>query len=193
MTYQPIFPLHTLLFPKGLLTLQIFEPRYLDMVSQCLREDSGFVVALIRDGDEVGELPDIFPVGTFVRIIDWDKGANGLLNIVIEGQYKVRITETRVRHDLLMEGETEQFPAEEPRILPPEFDRLKSLLEKLLSELGSPYDRLEPQFDDAAWVAGRLIELLPLKPEGKYELFTVNDPMSRLFMLRDKMIQLEVL
>lgn len=193
MTYDPIFSLHSLLFPRGVLTLQIFEPRYLDLVSYCLREDTGFVIALIQEGGEVGGVPEIFPAGAYVRIVDWDKGANGLLNIIIEGQFKVRITETRARNDLLLEGMTERFPPEEPRFLPPEFDRLKGLLEKLLNELGAPYDRLEPQFDDAAWVAARLIELLPLKPQAKFELFMLDDPMSRLFLLRDKMVQLEVL
>ena len=40
----PLFPLHTVLFPGGPLRLRIFEPRYLDMVSRCMREDSGFAV-----------------------------------------------------------------------------------------------------------------------------------------------------
>ncbi len=33
----PLFPLHSVLFPGGPLALRIFEPRYLDMISRCLR------------------------------------------------------------------------------------------------------------------------------------------------------------
>ena len=33
----PLFPLHTVLFPGGLLPLKIFEARYLDMARECLR------------------------------------------------------------------------------------------------------------------------------------------------------------
>ncbi len=36
-----LFPLGTVLFPQGLLPLRIFERRYVDMVSRCMRENSG--------------------------------------------------------------------------------------------------------------------------------------------------------
>ncbi|HET7650993.1 MAG TPA: LON peptidase substrate-binding domain-containing protein, partial [Gammaproteobacteria bacterium] len=41
-----LFPLQTVLFPAGPLPLRIFEPRYLDMVSRCLRQNEGFGVCL---------------------------------------------------------------------------------------------------------------------------------------------------
>ncbi len=41
---MPLFPLNTVLFPGGQLQLRIFEPRYLDMVRECTRYDSGFGV-----------------------------------------------------------------------------------------------------------------------------------------------------
>ena len=50
----PVFPLNTVLFPGGPLHLRIFEPRYLDMVSDRLRCDAPFIVALILTGREVG-------------------------------------------------------------------------------------------------------------------------------------------
>ena len=43
----PLFPLHTVLFPGGLLPLRVFEARYLDMVRYCLRQDLPFGVCLI--------------------------------------------------------------------------------------------------------------------------------------------------
>ncbi|MGD8408065.1 MAG: LON peptidase substrate-binding domain-containing protein, partial [Thiohalophilus sp.] len=46
----PLFPLNTVIFPGGVLPLRIFEPRYLDMVSQCLRTECGIGVVLIRKG-----------------------------------------------------------------------------------------------------------------------------------------------
>ena len=50
----PLFPLHTVLFPGGPLPLRIFEPRYLDMVRRCFREQSEFGVVLIIEGEETG-------------------------------------------------------------------------------------------------------------------------------------------
>ena len=51
----PLFPLNAVLFPGGPLPLRIFEPRYLDMVSRCMREQSGFAVVLLGEGEEVGD------------------------------------------------------------------------------------------------------------------------------------------
>ncbi len=50
----PLFPLDTVLFPGGPLRLRIFEPRYLDMVRRCLREQSAFGVVLVLHGEEAG-------------------------------------------------------------------------------------------------------------------------------------------
>jgi Lon protease-like protein len=41
------------MFPGSRLDLQIFERRYLDLVSQCMRNDAGFGVCLLREGEEV--------------------------------------------------------------------------------------------------------------------------------------------
>ena len=47
---HPVFPLSTVVFPGGVLPMRIFEPRYLDMVSHCMRQASPFV--LIRHASE---------------------------------------------------------------------------------------------------------------------------------------------
>jgi Lon protease-like protein len=54
----PLFPLHTVLFPGGLLPLKIFEARYLDMARECLREKTPFGVCLLKSGHEVASPGD---------------------------------------------------------------------------------------------------------------------------------------
>ncbi|MFT5321817.1 MAG: Lon protease-like protein, partial [Pseudohongiellaceae bacterium] len=49
----PLFPLNSILFPKGRISLQIFESRYVDMIRQCLKDQTGFGVVLIQTGSEV--------------------------------------------------------------------------------------------------------------------------------------------
>jgi len=76
----PLFPLDTVLFPGCMLDLQIFEARYLDMVSQCLKAGHGFGVVHILDGSEVGAAPASFArVGCEALIRDWQQLPNGLL------------------------------------------------------------------------------------------------------------------
>ena len=79
----PVFPLNSVLFPGGVLPLRIFEARYLDMVSHCLRGNSGFVVALIQEGKETGGDATVYSVGTLVSISQWDSTSDGLLGITV--------------------------------------------------------------------------------------------------------------
>lgn len=79
------FPLHTVLYPDGPLPLRVFESRYVDMISKCMREDSPFGVLLIRSGSDSG-LASTYEVGTFARIADWYQGKDGLLGITAAGE-----------------------------------------------------------------------------------------------------------
>ena len=77
----PLFPLGTVLFQGGSLQLQIFEPRYLDMVSRCMRDGVPFGVVLIRQGSDTwqpgSQGPDLFEIGTAARIVDFNQLGNG--------------------------------------------------------------------------------------------------------------------
>ena len=78
----PLFPLSTVLFPGCQLDLQIFEARYLDMLSRCLRQGSDFGVVCILEGREVGEAARRFAdIGCAAGIRDWQQRPNGLLVI----------------------------------------------------------------------------------------------------------------
>lgn len=69
----PIFPLGTVLFPGMPLPLQVFEPRYLAMLSAVLgQKDHEFGVVLIERGSEVGGGDVRFTVGTVARIASVD-------------------------------------------------------------------------------------------------------------------------
>src|SRR3569833_1363954 len=67
----PLFPLNTVLFPGGPLSLRIFEQRYLDMIRDCARTGSGFGVCMILHGREAGEAAVPAAVGTLARIVEF--------------------------------------------------------------------------------------------------------------------------
>lgn len=154
-TLLPLFPLHTVLFPGGELSLRVFETRYIDMVRTCLREGSPFGVCLIRAGSEVGEPALPYAVGTSAHIIDAAVRAEGLLGIGARGQRRFRILNLAARPDRLLWAEVEWLEeAGEPR--PPPAP-MQHLLARLLgAEGGLPRN-------DARWVAYRLAERLPLR------------------------------
>ena len=81
----PLFPLHTVLYPGGPLPLRVFEARYLDMISHCLKSETNFGVVLIREGKETGPVT-MHEVGTLARITDWYQGSDGLLGVTAIGE-----------------------------------------------------------------------------------------------------------
>lgn len=181
----PLFPLPTVLFPAGRLPLQIFEPRYLDMVSRCMRESGPFGIVLIRRGQDARltedtSQPDICEVGTAAAIIDFNPLPNGRLGIVVKGQHKFRVLRTRELADHLLEGTVEPMVAEAPVPLPAEFSGLASLLRELAQH--PLVQRLGPEidFDDAVSVSCRLAELLPIEPAIKQNLLELDAPDERL-------------
>lgn len=186
-----LFPLNTVLFPEGVLPLRIFETRYLDMISACLRNDSGFGVCLIREGSEVGGDASVHSVGTLARIVDWNQRADGLLGISILGEQKMRVLTSWQQADKLMLGEVALLPVEAKVALPEEFRSMSEMLQRVLSQLGAPYNTQPADFDCATWVGSRLTELLPLESDIKQRLLELDDPLSRLFWLRDAMTNMD--
>ncbi len=187
-TELPLFPLNTVLFPGGLLPLRIFEIRYLDMISRCLRHDSGFVVCLAPQEQHEGESSELAHVGTVARIIDWERLQDGLLGIMVQGEQRVHIQQTREQKDRLLLGQV-HFLEEPPDVaLPEEFISLAELLERILSTLGGHYAQIERHGQQASWVAARLTEILPIPPLEKQRILENNDPLARLFYLRDAMM-----
>lgn len=176
----PLFPLKTVLFPGGPLPLRIFEPRYLDMISSCLREERGFGVVLIHDGRETGPVSRLSSVGTMAVIVDWYQGDDGLLGVTAHGRERFRLHDVSRRDDGLNVGTVELLAPEVRTRLPARFGPLSRILETVLTDLGPLYDEIEKRYDDASWVGYRLAELLPLAIAEKQALLELDDPEQRL-------------
>jgi len=180
----PLFPLGTVLFPGGPLPLRIFETRYIDLVRRCLRDGSGFGVVMIREGVEAGGPALTFDVGTYARIVDFSQQPDGLLGIRAAGERRFRILARRRERDGLNVADVEWLPEESSSPLPEEFAELGPALDAILAQVGEPFASLERRLDDAAWVAGRLAEILPIPPGHKQHCLELDDPVERLRFLR---------
>ncbi|MGA7799335.1 MAG: LON peptidase substrate-binding domain-containing protein [Gammaproteobacteria bacterium] len=183
----PLFPLKTVLFPGGLLPLRVFEPRYLEMVCECLTRDAPFGICLIRSGSEVGKAAETFPVGTMARISDWGRGPDGLLAVTARGEQRFRIHSVRVGSTQLVTARVSVLPVEPEEFVPPHLRRLPDLLERIMEQAGPPYAELPRYPEDATWVGGRLAELLPLPLREKQELLELTDPLERLERLYERL------
>jgi Lon protease-like protein len=181
----PLFPLGTVLFSGGRLPLRIFEPRYTAMVSRCLREKSGFGVVLIREGSDarLGKnptQPDIFSVGTYGTIVDFNTLNNGMLGIITSGGSKFRILETSETNDHLLMGTVEFLPEERAQATGEEHASLIEMLRELMKHPMAQKLALDVDYRDARSVSWRLSELLPLEPEIKQGLLQMSLPRERL-------------
>lgn len=178
----PVFPLGTILFPEGKLSLRIFEPRYVDMVARCGREGIGFVVVAIKEGREAGEPAIPYSVGTEVRLENWDTDENGLLMIECLGVAKVSIKNSRLLEDGLRMAEVTSLASEPERSV----EAKDQHLWEVLAELGVVVEFQAQR--NAYWLGARLVESLPLPLELKQELLCLQDPHERLQVINHLLV-----
>jgi len=175
----PLFPLNTVLFPGGPLPLRIFESRYIDLISHCMKNDVPFGVLLIREGGETGPATT-FEVGTLARITDWYQGSDGLLGVTAIGEQRFRLLSSRRQKDGLNIGSIELIDDEPALALPDEYGALPKVLGNVLDDLGRLYEPLERHTDDAVWLTYRFIEILPIDLEQKQRCLESSDTLARL-------------
>jgi Lon protease-like protein len=183
----PLFPLRTVLYPGGPLPLRIFEARYVDMISRCMKNDESFGVLLIKSGleSDATEAAETYDVGTLAKITDWYQGSDGLLGVTALGGQRFRLVSSHRAPDGLNIGDVEMMPTESVCPLPDEFRPMANILSGVLEDLGRLYEDLDKKYDDAGWVGYRFAEILPITPEQKQECLETDDPVRRLKIMRD--------
>jgi Lon protease-like protein len=189
-----LFPLKTVLFPGGVLPLRVFEARYMDMVRDCMREDTPFGVCLITQGGEIGQPAQTEAIGCLARIGDWDMEQLGVLDIRCRGIQRFRIVERSVEANGLQRAEVELLDADDDEPLAPEYEPCANLLRKVIDDqrgqvaddsteaAALPFD---PPFvlGSSSWVGNRLCEVLPVPLKAKQKLMELSDARTRLDIL----------
>lgn len=181
----PLFPLNAVLFPGCMLDLQIFEARYLDMISRCMKQGEGFGVVCILEGTEVGAAAGLFAaIGCEALIRDFQQLPNGLLGIRVEGARRFRVQRAQVLPDQLTLAEVEWLDEAPEQPLRDEHADLAALLGALsahpmVAALGMPS---EPAGQEA--LANQLAYLLPLDSEQKLQLLDTPSAELRLELLQ---------
>ncbi len=82
----PVFPLPgALLLPRADLPLNIFEPRYLEMVSDALSGERIIGIIQPRDDNDAAERPGLMKVGCAGRITSYAETADGRMLVTLTG------------------------------------------------------------------------------------------------------------
>jgi uncharacterized protein len=209
LTSLPLFPLSTVLYPGGLLPLQIFEVRYLDMIGKCHKTGAPFGVVSLTEGSEVRKpadatLKDAPPagdgfaheafneIGTLASIIEFSVPQPGLMVIQCRGLHRFQINRReKLKHGLWIADVTRREDDLAVSI-PHDLQKAAEALGKLISGLrqsNTPPEKmplLTPyRLDDCGWVANRWCELLPMPPALKQQLMALDNPLLRLELVCD--------
>lgn len=191
-----LFPLNTVLFPQGRTALEVFEARYMDLVRTSLKADEGFGIVLIREGSEVYQPgswrpPELEEIGCYGRIVDWDAMPGNRLGLVLEGYHKFRILEASEDSAHLVRGRVEWLAEEADTGLPPTFELLPPLLERLAEHASIRKLGLQTEPRSALCVANQLAQLLPIANAEKQALLELDNPIERLQALEQLLAKLE--
>ncbi|TAJ21746.1 MAG: hypothetical protein EPO65_00830 [Dehalococcoidia bacterium] len=127
-----LFPLRTVLFPGMPLPIQIFEPRYHQLLAECLEADEPFGVVLIRSGGEVGDA-EVVPhdIGTTARIVSASPVGGGRVMVQTKGERRFRIL--TLNHDRPFLTADVEYPVDEVSEVP----------EALLEEVSKAFQQVQ--------------------------------------------------
>lgn len=170
----PLFPLNTVLFPGGLLPLQVFEERYKLMVERCLERDAPFGVVLIRSGQEVGGAAEPFEIGTTARITRLQRLDGGRFALVAAGRQRYRILD--LKHDEPYLRANVSLLAEEDEDAPG-IEQVMTRVSELFAEyvrlglaIGNEWSREITLPHRPASLADAIASRIELEPQGKQRL-----------------------
>lgn len=177
----PIFPLGLVALPGSIQSLQIFEPRYINMIKTCMSENHGFVIVLQNNNADFG----ISKKGTYVEIIDFNNLPNGLLGITVKSENKVSIKNIYQLEGGLHVAEIkpEIDPEVDNQALIAEYPEIINILSQLVKHPKINELPIKVDFNSADSIAYHLAGLIPLSMSQRQNLLEAFDASQRLSIL----------
>lgn len=190
MARLPMFPLGSVLLPGAVLPLQVFEPRYVQMVGECLAGTPEFGVVLIERGSEVGGGDVRTDTGTRARIVAAEEVGGGRWHVVAVGTRRLRV------HRWLEDApyphaDVEDWPdaPASPLPTPAAYEHLLAGTRRLLAlatEAGLPVGELGSAFaEDPALGTFEVAAALPLGPLDRQRVLATEGAAARVELLEE--------
>ena len=181
-----LFPLTINVLPGAYLPLQIFEPRYIDMVKDCLSKEKGFCIVLIKEEKELSTLKaQHSATGTYVEVVDFNQLENGLLGITVQGKYRAQILDRREQDDGLLLGNIVQLKEADDICLEADYENIWRVLREISEHPEIKKLQFEIDFSSSSSVAYNLASLLPISPLDKQLILESNSNQIRLDSLQE--------
>jgi Lon protease-like protein len=197
-----MFPLGSVVVPRMVLPLHVFEPRYRRLVQDCLAGDREFGVVLIERGSEVGGGDVRTDAGTVVRIARADEQPDGRFLVAAVGVRRLRV-ERWLADDPYPRADVVDWPdvaleaSPDGDAVAAALDEVGALLRRtsaLRAELGEPAPPIDRELSGDVAVAGyEATALAPLGPADKQALLCAPTVGRRLELLRELLADQAVL
>ena len=180
----PVFPLGLVALPGTIQNLQIFEPRYINMVKDCMKNNQGFVIVFQKPIDSIDDF-EISKKGSYVEIIDFNNLPNGLLGISVKSINKVVVNNLIQLKDGLHIAEINPLvdPEVDDQALLAEFPEITNILNQLVKHPRIVDMPININFNSADSVAYHLAGLIPIPWSHKQSLLEAFDASQRLAIL----------
>lgn len=198
MAVLPMFPLGSVLVPGAVLPLHVFEPRYRQLVADCLTGEPEFGVTLIDRGSEVGGGDQRSMIGTVARIVQVAELPDDRFAVVAVGARRIRVN-AWLPDDPYPLADVDDWPDEpadgaELEPLVREVERDVRRLLALAIELGDTSADAAPEIaTDALLASYHLIAMAPLGPMDRQRLLAAPGPRERLAGLHELTGDLEAM
>ena len=180
----PVFPLGLVALPGSIQSLQIFEPRYINMVKDCMYNGHGFIIVLQSKLESISDY-GMSKKGTYVEIIDFNNLPNGLLGITVRSENKVNISNICQLEDGLhvADAKPEIDPEVDDQAILAEYPEISNILTQLMKHPRISDLQIKVDFSSADSVAYNLAGLIPLSSFEKQNLLEAFDASQRMGIL----------
>ena len=180
----PVFPLGLVALPGSIQSLQIFEPRYINMVKECMSNGHGFIIVLQSKLESISDY-GMSKKGTYVEIIDFNNLPNGLLGITVRSENKVNISNICQLEDGLhvADAKPEIDPEVDDQAILAEYPEISNILTQLMKHPKISDLQIKVDFSSADSVAYNLAGLIPLSSFEKQNLLEAFDASQRMGIL----------
>ena len=180
----PVFPLGLVALPGSIQSLQIFEPRYINMVKECMSNGYGFIIVLQSKLESISDY-GMSKKGTYVEIIDFNNLPNGLLGITVRSENKVNISNICQLEDGLhvADAKPEIDPEVDDQAILAEYPEISNILTQLMKHPKISDLQIKVDFSSADSVAYNLAGLIPLSSFEKQNLLEAFDASQRMGIL----------
>lgn len=171
-----LFPLPIVLLPTERIPLHIFEPRYKELIGECVDRQRPFGLVLATGDGAVHEVGTTASVHQVLEVLE-----DGAMNVVVEGAERVRLVE-------LTKGRSfttclvEPFEDEEEPADPADATRAYELFQALAETAGSDVEAPEAGADQLDF---RIASRVDLGVEAKWELLSSPSPRQRMARLAE--------